>query len=316
MGQIACTMKSAVAETPSPPPVEVPPVPLLALRAYIVDVQQPPPDLMITALPPDRVPEVHRGPQRRGPATAAVETPSPHPIGVSNLIVTVLPPDPLKMIFKALPASYLFVAPVCRRFRDLYGDARKEKKKHATYQYSIASEAALEAYLEKEKGRYNTRKEATSMIGAGCGRKDWVKRGGIFNEMTCRAAAMGGHLRVLQWLCRRGCPWNERTCLGAASNGHLAVLQWARGEGCTWNRWMCNSAASNGHLEVLRWARGEGCEWDGSTCAAAALGGHLEVLRWAIDNGCPYKKRRLSRISDPGFHKWFGEYQAKNSNQV
>merc|ERR1719469_450667 len=89
---------------------------------------------------------------------AAVETPSPHPASVpqipSNLIITVLPPDPLKMIFRALPASNLFVAPVCRRFRDLYG-------------------AAIQAYLETENGWYNTREDAASMIGAGCGRTDW-----------------------------------------------------------------------------------------------------------------------------------------------
>ena len=95
--------------------------------------------------------------QRRGQATSdrrrsGVPPNRGVPQVPPNLIITVLPPDPLKMIFRALPASNLFVAPVCRRFRDLYGDAIKEKKKHNTYQYSIASEATLEQYLETEEG--------------------------------------------------------------------------------------------------------------------------------------------------------------------
>merc|ERR1719469_1068827 len=90
----------------------------------------------------------------------AVEIPSPNPVGSlsvpPNLIITALPPDPLKMIFRTLPASNLFVAPVCRRFRDLYGDATKEKEEnHTTYKYSIASEAALQLYVKSV--RYDTR---------------------------------------------------------------------------------------------------------------------------------------------------------------
>merc|ERR1719469_209761 len=171
----------------------------------------------------------------------AVEIPSKNPVGSPpvppNLINTVLPPDPLKMIFRALPASNLFIAPVCRRFRDLYRDATREKKvKHATFKFSIVSEAALRMYLEEQDYDYEyyTRKDETSMIGAGCGRKDWVERGGVFNGLTCRAAAKGGQLRVLQWLRGWDCPWDSSTCGGAASNGHLEVLQWARGEGCPW----------------------------------------------------------------------------------
>eukprot|EP00588_Corethron_pennatum_P008616 CAMPEP_0194270238 /NCGR_PEP_ID=MMETSP0169-20130528/4264_1 /TAXON_ID=218684 /ORGANISM="Corethron pennatum, Strain L29A3" /LENGTH=126 /DNA_ID=CAMNT_0039012209 /DNA_START=219 /DNA_END=596 /DNA_ORIENTATION=+ len=123
-----------------------------------------------------------------GPAT--VEMPSKNPVDSPsvplNFINTALPSDLLKMIFGFLPASYLFVAPVCRRFRDLYEETTKEKKeKHATYVYSIASEAALQAYLEEQERRhhtYRTREDETSYIGAGCGRTDWVERGGVFNE--------------------------------------------------------------------------------------------------------------------------------------
>jgi len=252
----------------------------------------------------------------------AVETPSQNPVGSPpvppNLIITALPADPLKMIFRALPASHSFVAPVCRRFRDLYGDAKKEKKeKHTTYIYSIASEAALQTYLEDQYIVFhNSQNRETSMIGARCGRTDWVERGGVFNESTCRAAALGGQLRILKWLRDRYCSWDLQTCEGAASNGHLEVLKWARGEGCEWNSITCEEAACNGHLEVLQWARVEGCEWNRFTCYWASKNGHLEVLKWAISERCPYDEHDFEKhITDPNFHEWFGEYKANNLNR-
>jgi len=252
-----------------------------------------------------------------------------------NLINTVLPPDPLKMIFRALPASYRFVAPVCRRFRNLFGETIKEKKKHNTYKYSIASEAALQLYLETKVGGY-ARECEISMIGAGCGRMDWMERGGVFDDRTCSAAAKGGQLRILKWLRGRNCPWNSWTCKGAARNGHLEVLKWARENGCDWDSETCSAAAMNGHLETLKWARENGCEWDSQTCSGAAQYGHLEILqwaiengydnecvcfwavegghtkilKWAIENGCPYDKRFFCRISDTEFFEWLGEYEA------
>eukprot|EP00588_Corethron_pennatum_P032747 CAMPEP_0194349390 /NCGR_PEP_ID=MMETSP0171-20130528/107064_1 /TAXON_ID=218684 /ORGANISM="Corethron pennatum, Strain L29A3" /LENGTH=266 /DNA_ID=CAMNT_0039116835 /DNA_START=101 /DNA_END=897 /DNA_ORIENTATION=- len=258
---------------------------------------------------------------------AAAETALQNPVGVPqvppDLINTVLPPDPLRMIFRALPASHCFIAPVCRRFRDLYGDATKEKKKKKhetyedpTYKYSIVSEAALQLYVEEVRHSTYARdgKRETSMIGAGCGRTDWVERGGVFNENTCYAAATGGQLRVLQWLRARNCPWDSWTtrraarnghlkvlkwakgegcelgagiCYEAAKGGHFEVLKWAQGEGCQWDKFTCSGAAQGGHLEILKWARGEGCEWDSRTCISAALSGHMELLKWAISNGCP-----------------------------
>ena len=74
---------------------------------------------------------------------------------------------------------------------------------------------------------------------------------------TCSAAALGGHLEVLQWACANGCPWDIRT----------------------WDSNTCASAAMGGHLDVLQWLRANGCPWDGYTCRGAAQGGHLEVLQ-------------------------------------
>jgi len=32
-----------------------------------------------------------------------------------------------------------------------------------------------------------------------------------------------------------GCNWNELTCRAAAEGGHLVILQWAREKGCDWD---------------------------------------------------------------------------------
>eukprot|EP00588_Corethron_pennatum_P016774 CAMPEP_0194310216 /NCGR_PEP_ID=MMETSP0171-20130528/7142_1 /TAXON_ID=218684 /ORGANISM="Corethron pennatum, Strain L29A3" /LENGTH=270 /DNA_ID=CAMNT_0039063719 /DNA_START=158 /DNA_END=970 /DNA_ORIENTATION=+ len=204
--------------------------------------------------------------------------------------VDILSDDMLKAVLGMLPNSHRFVSPVNKKFRDLYAsvvahhdpEKKSKKKRDATCKFSIASVAALRQYLD-ELQYIESREESTSIIGAGCGRKDWVERGGVFDELTCRAAAMGGQLRVLQWLRQRGCPWNSLTC---------------------------GEAARYGHLEVLRWARGAGCPWDEDTCYYAARGGHVEVLRWALEHGCLYDPRTVRRfITDREFLAWFAGHE-------
>jgi len=231
-------------------------------------------------------------------------------------IIDVLPLDVLKETIRMLPASHLFLSPVCKTFRDCYTtvvDDTKQGKTYKysrgktykysrgkTYKYSIHSEDALRIILEDKSNLWNqwgsdrrlNRNQLISTIGAGCGRKDWVERGGVFDESTCSAAAKGGRLPLLQWLRRRGCPWDEKTCSSAAQHGHLELLQWARGEGCPWNSKTCFLAARHGHFELLQWARGKGCEWESehneSMCVEAASGGYLEMLQWVRREGCEW----------------------------
>lgn len=95
-----------------------------------------------------------------------------------------------------LLSSHLFVSPVCQHFWDQYAATvsnniktkKRPERLHATYKYSIVTEAALALYLDEEGTERCGRNEeiiscdrdaVISMIGAGCGRKDWVERGGI-----------------------------------------------------------------------------------------------------------------------------------------
>ena len=124
----------------------------------------------------------------------------------------------------------------------------------------------------------------------------------LWDEYTCRCAAHGGHLEVLQWLRAKGCPWGTSASNNAARRGHLEVLQWMRDQDppCPWDSDVCYQAALKGHLDVLRWMRSQGCPWHDRAPCAAAVGGHLKVLKWLIKEGCPYDKRKCRRSAQYG----------------
>lgn len=277
--------------------------------------------------------------------------------------INFLPPDLLKMTFAMLPASHIFVSPVCRLFRDLYAEASPDENiygdKKTTYRYSISTEASLELYLKQKKrgeewsyvsvytnkrkkiekysheDRYseeyssfgplwNDREKEITIIGAGCGREDWMRRSNdnwflfCFNRARraaaragqlrilklictpstdlekkiyiCREAARGGHIDVLRWAREEGSPWDATVCMEAARGGRLEVLRWLRSEGCPWDEYTCSEAARHGRLEILKWARENGCDWDYWTCCLSFENERFEILRWTLENGCPYIK--------------------------
>ena len=108
---------------------------------------------------------------------------------------------------------------------------------------------------------------------------------------TCSAAALGGHLEVLQWAHANGCPWNEETCSWAAWGGHFEVLQWARANGAPWDADTCYWAAGGEHLEMLQWLRANGCPWNERTCKEAEDKHHRDVFLWAHAKGCTMSDR-------------------------
>ena len=130
---------------------------------------------------------------------------------------------------------------------------------------------------------------------------------------TCRGAAAGGHLAVLQWAREKGCHWGVETCTAAADNGHLAVLRWARHHGCPWDWTMCTAAARGGHLAVLQYARQKPrCLWGSRACSAAAEHGSLSILKWLRQHGCPLDFLTISHAIGSGhleLLKWAHQQQ-------
>ena len=68
-------------------------------------------------------------------------------------------------------------------------------------------------------------------------------------EYTCRSAAGGGHLEVLQYAHENGCRGTlgeytcENGCPYAAEGGHLEVLKYAHENGCPLGEYTCRYAA-------------------------------------------------------------------------
>ena len=73
-------------------------------------------------------------------------------------------------------------------------------------------------------------------------------------------AASRGQLAVLIWLRSLSCPFGTSTCAAAAMGGHLAVLQWLHEDcRCAWDTSVRFAAAANGRVDVLEWVLRQGC---------------------------------------------------------
>jgi len=156
----------------------------------------------------------------------------------------------------------------------------------------------------KERGCPFPLHHRTCRLAAGGGHLpiiEWLRENECLWDLnTCSSAARYGHLSTLKWARESGCPWDLNTCSYAARYGHLSILKWARENGCPWDSNTCSSAARYGHLSDLQWARENGCPWDSNTCSSAARCGHLSILKWARENGCPWDKLTCSSAARNG----------------
>lgn len=132
--------------------------------------------------------------------------------------------------------------------------------------------------------------------------------GYTLDATTCAHAAKGGHLALLQRLCkskggivlRTGtaiatsspCPIDIGSVHFAAQGGHIHVLEWLVKRGHHWNCDTWQSAIIGGHVEVLEWlsAREEDPFDDEDAPLLAIEYGHVEVLRWMKEKSeCPWE---------------------------
>ena len=111
----------------------------------------------------------------------------------------------------------------------------------------------------------------------------------------CYTAAENGHIHILDWIHQR-CPvvyssfdaaqWN--VWLAAAVTGHIHVLEQFFNNGFTNSIHAAHGAAMTGNINILLWTQEHSLGWDAGTCAFATLGGHLDASRWLWENGCPW----------------------------
>jgi len=226
------------------------------------------------------------------------------------------------------PGNYLFVAGVCRSFRDTYVSLGYPKQNETGLNEIVASVSRFKMVLKEWetfgcrpikiiwRGRKVMARKVMIEYAAWKGNLSvlsWAKENEGCNWDTpttsgaCGEAARGGHLEVLRWLRKEGgCrwdSWHDETCKNAAAGGHLEVLKWAYLNGCPCYEQTCSFAAKYGHLETLKWARKNGCPWSSWTCAYAAEGGYLELLKWSHQNGCPWDEFTCARAAKGGHLK-------------
>jgi hypothetical protein len=105
----------------------------------------------------------------------------------------------------------------------------------------------------------------------------------LWNELTCAAAAVGGHVDCLRFALDNGCAFfADHTVELAAEHGQLATLRYLlthrRGAG---GRAATYAAAANGRLRCLQLLRANGCRWDAFECArVAARERYPRTLAW------------------------------------
>ena len=219
--------------------------------------------------------------------------------------------------------NFVFIAGVCRPFRDRYKlYLREYQKLSATSLEAIVMSVSRLQMTMKElnidviddyvidiqwRGKVVDFWTAAFMCAAYNGNLDilvWTKENKDIiltsGFLLCNEAAKGGQLQVLQWLHQNGSPSNDNTCRAAAANGHLDVLQWLHQNGCPWNEDTFSGAARNGHFEILKWLHENGCPWNKYTCSSAAGGGHIEILKWLRQNGCRWDSKTCEAALDNG----------------
>lgn len=92
-----------------------------------------------------------------------------------------------------------------------------------------------------------------------------------------RAAAIGGHVHVLEWAREsHKLPWDASVCAAAAHGGQLETVQWLRLHCCPWDKATTTWAAVEGHAALLAWARENGCDFSEETCT------RLKLAKWSL----------------------------------
>ncbi len=126
--------------------------------------------------------------------------------------------------------QYLFVAPVCKRWRDAW-----RERPAATRAVTAHSSVSQLAYsFETGLPRIAKVSEAAARLG----RLDLLlcaHANGCELGQTCSLAAFAGNLGIVWWAKMNGSSLTEETASHAARGRRLSVLKWIVGEGCPWN---------------------------------------------------------------------------------
>ena len=154
--------------------------------------------------------------------------------------------------------SFLFIAGVCRLFRDTYQSYLRQQEQELKMYTSLTEIVSSVSRLHMVMNEVNNIDVHLPW---------WYDTTGIFSRSIIKCAVYNGNLDVLIWIKSNNTQRWKAVCQRFP---------------------VCEEAVKNGKLMVLQWLRsqeGGNCLWDEETCAYII---HLEIFEWARKNGCPY----------------------------
>lgn len=193
-------------------------------------------------------------------------------------------PDLLHHIFSFLGReSYLFVAPVCKIWRETYRRATGSETPQTKVLYALENLAVLQF------GKANKLSWDAKCFALLCGKGDlpmvlWAAQNNIpFDYRALCCAARSGALPVVMYLLHKHgivkAVEGQDVCAAAAAGGHLHVLKYLRDHGFHWDDMVTLEAAYYGHLHIIEYARSQNCPWHTNVASVAAYNGDLELLK-------------------------------------
>lgn len=213
------------------------------------------------------------------------------------------PDDVVETICGMIDFSFLFLAPVCKRWYE-FG----KESKVTNFQNMMASSSTIRESGQSRGGsRVFLRRNAWTFLAKN------VKDSLHFDEMAdelidiiewdefaVTTAGNHGNLCFFHWLRNSNLTWDPELALSsAASNGKCDFLKHMYNVGYVPGPRSCRSAALTGSVQILQWLKEVGCDVDDVTQILAEEG-HVGPLIWAKKYGFPYNDKLVLDAANYG----------------
>lgn len=215
--------------------------------------------------------------------------------------------DTLCVIFSYLEESYLYLAPVCKTFKECWRGVPKKTRAITKHTTTKQLEYAFKSGLGKTK---------SILISCGTiGRTDLIICAFTygFDEYipfeVCEEACRNGHIDVVKWYIDKTkehtLRFDVKACVLAAERGYTDIVKLFNYPDPT------RSRARKGYRKRIRVF----CNREVS-CAAAS-NGHLGLLQWLVENNCSLHPSDWNVVSNGHTHiiEWMTEWmRGRNYN--
>lgn len=112
--------------------------------------------------------------------------------------------------------------------------------------------------------------------------------------LLTEAAAMGGHLNIIQYCRRRGIPWSTHTTKWAATHTDVEIVKWCHENGCKWDYNTLEYIATDA-LNTAKWCIENGCPKHHKTISTLMFDHEIDAISWCLDNDFPWRNNTRKR---------------------